>query len=424
LSSTQLIKNSNIRYSFYIFLGQIIFVLCNLYINYWINKNWDLEAFAIYNLIKRISSFITFPLLMGVGIGIPRYISFMRREVKSYSLEYLIAGGFLFLISFLAFSAIVILFPAIILKAFDQSSLNTENILLCILFFVLSQGLYILLNSYYRGRIQFGIVSSLSVLIMSVIPLSILFWVDNIFIYFYYYSLSTVAIIISIVCYLLRNTELSGNRIQLKARQLFKYGYPRIIADIGLFSLEFMPIFLTSLYIGLPESGFLSMIFILLKLASMLYELVGSMSLPYFGKIYKTESSSVFISKVNSLLVVGISFSVIISTVLYFLIPPLIVQFFPSLSKAIFPAQLIFFAFPVFVVYLLLRNVLDIVLEKAYNSINLSIVFVIQLLILSVGFYSGNFMIYTVLPVIIPYFILGLLTYLVWIKMKKNLRYE
>ncbi|WP_026897732.1 MATE family efflux transporter [Daejeonella oryzae] len=420
---SELFKNNKIRYSLYILIAQGLFMLSNLYINHWISKTWDVEGFATYNLVKRISAFIAFPLLIGAGIGIPRYISFLKTEINNQSVEYLISGLLLFLSSFLVFTGIVFIFPQILLKAFEDSSFNSAKIILSVLIFVFSQGLYILLNAYYRGRIQFGLTSLWNVLIMSILPLLVLFFVPNVFVYFYYYSLGTIILIGSIFVYLGRKSQISGRRIKYKSLRLFKYGYPRIIADLGLFSLEFIPIFLVSLYIGLAESGYLSMSFILLKLASMVFELVGSLILPYFGKLFKNESSSVFISKVNQLLVIGVSVSVLISIVMYFLIPVIISEFFPALEKSILPSQLIFIVFPVYAMYLLLRNILDVVINKAYNSINLSIVFVIQLIILGTGFYFNNFIIYSVMSVLIPYFILGLLTYWVWTKMRRTLKH-
>jgi len=422
LSLKEIFKNNKIRYSFYILLAQGIFLLCNLYVNHWITINWDIEGFATYNLIKRIASFIAFPLLIGAGIGIPRYISFLKGHVQRQSYEYLISGLLLFVSSFIFFSGLAFLFPSLILEAFDQSASHSDEVLVCILVFVLSQGLYILLNSYYRGRVQIGLMSLLNIVIMSILPLFILFAVQDVFVYFYYYSFFTLIITLGIILVLGLKTTIFRNRIRNKTIRLFKYGYPRIIADLGLFSLEFMPIFLTSLYIGLAESGYLSMIFILLKLASMLYELVGSLILPYFGKIFKNEPTAVFISKVNTLLTLGLALSVVITICLYFLIPIIITQFFPSLHKAIFPAQLVFIAFPIYSVYLLLRNILDVIVVKAFNSINLSIVLVIQILILASGFYFKNFIVYTVLSIVVPYFVLGLLTYWIWTNMKKILK--
>jgi O-antigen/teichoic acid export membrane protein len=422
LSLNQLFKNSKFRYILYVFVAQGLFVLCNLYINHWINKSWHVEGFAIFNLVKRISSFVVYPLLIGAGIGIPRYISFLKSKSDGHGYEYLISGIFIFLSAFLAFTGFVMLFPSIILKAFTEFAIEKERVLFSILLFALSQGIYILLTSYYRGKVQFGKMSFFNVLIMSLLPLSVLFFVADIFSYFFFYSLISLIIISTVVVYYGLLNRISFKRIKYKSFRLLKYGYPRIVGELGLFSLEFMPVFLVSLYVGLAESGYISMTFILLKLGSTLYELIGSLVLPYFGRLFKNSSKNIFISKVNHLLIFGIVSSMLIMVGFYFFIPVAIRLFFPSLLQTVVPSQMIFIVFPIFTVYLLLRNILDIIMDKAYNSINLSIVAIIQVLILALGIYFKNNTIYYVLAIAIPYLILGLLSYLVWVKNKENLK--
>jgi len=421
LSLNELFKNNKLKQLLFILLAQGIFMLCNLYINHWVSKSWNVEGFAIFNLIKRISSFIAFPLLIGAGIGIPKYISFLKGRSKSHSYEYLLSGVMIFFITFLLFILIITIFPAIVPDLLSEGDMG-ENAIFCTCIFIFSQGHYILLNSYYRGKMQFEQMSLLNVLVMSFLPLACLFFVDNVFTYFYFLSISSLIVVVFLMGYLGLGKSISLARIKLKGSRLVNFGYPRIIGELGLFSLEFLPIFLVGVYIGLPESGYLSMSFILLKLAAMCYELVGSLILPYFGKFFKTAPFEKFVLKVNRLLIIGFVSSIVVAIGFYFLLPVAVETFFPSLTKTIFSSQMIFIAFPIFAIYLLLRNILDIVADKAYNSINLAIVFIVQIIILAIGIYFKNYIVYSILSIVIPYFILGVLTYRVWNYMKGTLR--
>ena len=418
---SQLFKNSKIRYALYILVAQGLFMACTLYINHWINDNWHVEGFAIYNLIKRVSSFIVFPLLVGAGIGIPRYISFLKGKATNDSYEYLLSAIIIFCCTFGLFSVITLIFPEVLLKAFEGAQIDKASVFFSVLLFILSQGLYVLLSAYYRGRVQFGPMSLLNIAVMSVLPLGFLYVGTDVFGYFTWYSLATLGLLITLLTLLGFRSQVSIRRIRYKSYRLFNFGYPRIVAELGLFALEFMPVFLISLFVGLADSGYMSMTFILLKLGSMLYELIGSLILPYFGKLFKSQPPEVFVNRVNQLLIGGLITSVCITIGFYFLIPVAVEIFFPSLSKAIFPSQMVYMAFPVYSLYLLLRNILDIVVDKAYNSINLSIAFVIQLLLLSIGFYFGDSIFYSILSLVIPYFVLGLMPYLVWVNIKKRL---
>lgn len=421
MSLSQLFKNNNVRYACYILIAQGLFMLSNLYINHWISETWQVEGFAIYNLMKRMAAFLVFPLLIGAGIGIPRYISFLKKEVQNHSFEYLLAGLGIFMSSLLLFAIFTFLFPSVFLKVFEQASGDKRTMLWCLLAFVFSQGMYVLVNAYYRGLMQFGLMSILNVLVLSVIPLAVLFYADNIFSYFYAVAVCILLLLLCWINFIALNSVASARAVKIKSIRLFRYGYPRIIAELGLFAIELMPIYLIGLYIGLKESGYLSMCFLLLKLAAMVYELAGSFVLPYFGKLYIYSSRVTFIKAVHRLLGIGFLGAIVISLAFYLLIPFVISQFFPALTAAIVPAQYLFMVFPIYAVYLLLRNILDIILEKAHNSINLSIVFVVQLLVLAIGFYLKNSMIYTVLAVAIPYLVLGVLTFLVWTNSKKTI---
>lgn len=409
------------KFFIYMLIAQMLFMLSNLFINYKIEKIWSIEGFATYNLLKRFGSFIVFPLVLGVGIGIPRYISFLKngKNDKSQGLEYLFAGLIIFCITFIGFLVLILLFPELILSSFKKDGSN--SILIIVALFVFSQGIFVIISSFYRGKIQFGRSSILNVLVLSFLPTVIIFFSNTIFDYFLYYAILTIASLAIIIVYNIYNNFISYKRTKFKVRQLIHYGAPRVIGDAILFSLDFIPIYIVSIFISLEESGYLSLSFMFFKLASVSFDLIGSLILPVYGKGFKNESSAVFIKKVNMLLLISSSLAILASVVGYLLIPYLIVTFFSSLSNAILASQYIFIAFPFYVVFTILKNVLDIISHKAYNSLIQIVGFVAMGLTLFYGIYQKEWFYYRTLTIIIPYFFLGVLTYLVWNKLKNKL---
>ncbi len=409
------------KFFIYMLTAQGLFMLSNLFINYKIEKIWSVEGFATYNLLKRLGSFIVFPLILGVGIGIPRYISFLKKgkDDSSKALEYLVAGLIIFLITFGGFLLLLLFFPAVILSSFKQ--IGSESILLIVALFIFSQGVFVILSSFYRGKIQFGNSSLLNVLVLSFLPTVIIFFSDNIFDYFLYYAVLTICSLLLIIVFNLYKCSISYKRTQFKIKQLIHYGAPRVVADAILFSLDFIPIYVVSVFISLEESGYLSLSFMFFKLASVSFDLIGSLILPLYGKGFKTESSAVFIQKVNRLLLISGCLAVLASVFGYIFIPYLVATFFGSLSPAIVASQYIFIAFPFYVVFTILKNVLDIISSKAYNSLIQIIGFVAMTLTLFYGIYQKEWFYYRTLTIIIPYFVLGVLTYLVWNKLKHRM---
>jgi len=165
----------------------------------------------------------------------------------------------------------------------------------------------------------------------------------------------------------------------------------------------------------------LSLSFMFFKLASVSFDLIGSLILPVYGKGFRNESAPVFIKKVNVLLLVSGSLAVLASVLAYFLIPYLILTFFSSLSPAILASQYIFIAFPFYVVFTILKNILDIISSKAYNSLIQIGGFVAMALTLFYGIYQKEWLYYRTMTIIIPYFVLGILTYFVWYKLQSKL---
>lgn len=403
----------------YLLLAQVLFVLTNLYINYEANRVWDVEGFAVFNLIKRFGAFVIYPLLVGAGIGIPRYISFLKRRRADQGMEYLWAGIAWFTALFALFAVAMWCSPQPLLRAFGPAAVNRDLWWWAVFGFIFSQGLFVLITAYYRGFMAFMQVAFLNIGILSVFPLVILWLATDVWQYFVYYACFSTGLLMVILAVLQSGKHIGRSAIRLKAIRLFRYGWPRIGAEVGLFGLEFIPVFGVSLFAGLEASACLSLTFILLKLAAMLFELAGSMVLPYYGRLFRNETRAVFAAKVNRLVLYGALAALCIAALFYLLTPFVVSVFFPKLSLSAGYARMVFPVFPVYAVYLLLRNILDIVSDRAYNTFNLLLATGMLVLILAVGIGLGQPLIYQAGVIIGPYVLLGLLTYRRWLLIRK-----
>lgn len=414
-------SSKKIKYFSYILIAQLCFMLATLFVNYKVENIWGSEGFASFSLIKRTSSFIVFPLLIGAGIGVPRFISFLKEKVAQRSIEIFLSGLIMFLMSYLLILIIILLFPEVITKSFEETDFSKNKIIFVFLIFIFSQGLYILLFSYYRGKLQFQYSTLLNILVMSFFPVLLIFFSSNILNYFIQLGVISLIIICLNIGYKIFKNKINLKNIKKDKKSLLQFGFPRVPGEIALYALDFIPVYLVSVYVGLNESGYVSMTLLFFKMSVMIFELVGSIILPYFGKMYVNRGSLFFINRVNKLLKLGFVAGILISVLFYFSISYVIQYLFPSQVSAIKATQMLFFAFPFFIIYILLRNILDIVRTKAYNSINLAVASVIQIIIILIGFYYKNSTIYYNFALLIPYFILGLLTYITWVKLRLKL---
>jgi len=124
------------------------------------------------------------------------------------------------------------------------------------------------------------------------------------------------------------------------------------------------------------------------------------------------------VHRVQQLLMYGALVALATAGLFYVLSPYLVRWFFPALSPAAGYAQWVFVAFPVYALYLLLRNILDIMSHRAYNTVNLLIALLLLFALLAAGICWHQVMLYQVAVVIGPYLLLGALSYQRWLKLK------
>ena len=74
-------------------LGQVVLMLLAFGINKIICVNLSMEDFAVYNIIRRATSVITYAMLMAMGIAVPKYLAMAKAEENREKFsKYLIAS--------------------------------------------------------------------------------------------------------------------------------------------------------------------------------------------------------------------------------------------------------------------------------------------------------------------------------------------
>ncbi len=404
----------------YTLVAQAIFMGLTLYINYWINKNWDVEGFAAYNLLKRLSTFLLFPILLGMGIGIPKYISLQKSPNPHPAYHYLLAACALFVISFACMAGILGFFSDLLLRSFELESDQFPRLFSALLLLIFSQGLFQLLSAYFRAKLTFRASSGLHLVVMSVFPFGFLFVSPDVYRYFQLYGVISILCLMLLILLPWRKIAMNAVRIKSKMRELLKFGLPRVVGELSLFGLEFLPIFSISLYIGLKESGYMAMTFLLLKLGTVPFELYGNVMMPYVGQQWAQGNPVAVLKRIRRFQWGAFLLSVAGFTGMYFSIPPLIHRFYPELSHSIAPTQYLCMVMPFYINYLILRNVIDLLRQKAYNSINLFLALGVQLIMLTIGFHFNEAFYYQVLSIGLPFILLGVLSQYTWLMIRKQ----
>lgn len=205
------------------------------------------------------------------------------------------------------------------------------------------------------------------------------------------------------------------------AKELLTYGIPRVTGEFILFAYNLMPLTIISHKLGLTESGYFSAAISINTLFSSLFGFLGIVLLPLVSQSVVNKKFDGVKKKINALAIIYFVISVAII---------LIIELFPRFFIRLLFSQEYESIIPVLRItclsilpnslYLLYRNPIDGLCKFPFNTVSLTISFVITGCMMMVSksmtasayaFFSG-------------YCILGFLSFLIWLinarKMLKN----
>ena len=408
--------------------GQIIVVLIIFVQNKWLSIALESQGYLEYYLINQTGCVISFFTLFGLGIAIPRYIA-RTRAVNDFSME---ASYF--------FSAIIILIVTICiggaLLICMRNYLNNfvfEGRNETLLTFVLSVGICLsnFIYSYYRGAGNF-IFSNAAQIIIGITCVCYLLFVNNVELAVI--GISVIQIFFSgalIACLLVKYIRAKCSELSIKDRllELLSYCLPRVPGEIFLFSYNIIPVALINNLYG-SEVGIKYVIALgIVAAASPLFKFVGMVLLPYASKIITNGEKENLFKNVNWLLKASLIFT-IISVAIINIAPKFIilVLYSPMYYSASDVVRIVSFCIIPHSVYLILRNPLDGLSKKPYNTIGIFISLIALCFMLFVSKYFKNTEIIVPLCFVVGNVLLGVVCYVFWkIEIRKtslNIKYN
>ena len=235
------------------FTIQILIMLCSFAINKLLANRLSIDEFGQYNVIKRSVQVLSFVMLAGVGIALPRYIPIYRNSNPPRKTAPLLTAALIYIIGITTVVlAICLLFSSQMRPVIIGESNNSNLMLIAMAYaFILAMAQYVF--AYYRGSGKYlwynG--SQLFMQLAIIIPLVLLplLTISNVF-------GSWLVITILLVVYLM-GRELwryihQGGSINLNTNlvphltTIIKYSSGRLIADFFQFSLAAFPLISTN----------------------------------------------------------------------------------------------------------------------------------------------------------------------------------
>lgn len=400
-------------------VGQVLVIACVFIQNKWLSILLESSGYLEYYLINQVGSVISFFILFGLGIAIPKYIA----SAHALNDEVLESSYF--------FSAMIILMITIciggVLLICLSGCINNyvfEGRNESLLAFLLSAGICLsnFIYAYYRGIGNFILSNSIQICI-GIVSLLYLLLVDSVLLVVI--GIAVIQIIISavfLVNLFVKYIKVKPSFLCIKKNlcEIYSYCWPRVPGEIFLFSYNLVPVALINNLYG-NDVGINYVIALgIVAASSSLFKFIGLVLLPYASKMLTNSGMDHLFEKVDWLLKVSLAFAILAVVV---------INIFPKFSIFILYSsmyynasdvvQIVSFCIIPHSVYLILRNPLDGLSKKPFNTISIFISLITLCSMIVASKYIKNIEIFLPLCFVVGNILLGTSCFFFW-KIEKN----
>ena len=312
-------------------LIQIFIMIVGLSINKLISINFGVESYSTYSIFKNLSAVISFTMLSGMGIALPKFLAVCKSKKKVFL--YFFSAAYIILIISIILFCILFLFSDFLNTLIFLSNDN-KFIFLCF-FYGLAITFSSFIFAYLRG-VDRIIEFSLSQLFVQILILITAFIFNKSMSEFFFYC---IAFIVSFNLFFLA-IELFKNNKYLKLilsseniiymKELWNYGYSRLIGDIFLFLLNTIPIIVINKKFGLLSSAYFASAILLSSLVKPILSYVGVILLPKISKLNSLKQKKEITKLVNKFLFLFIIISIVVIIFIYLFKTLLLSVFFSA----------------------------------------------------------------------------------------------
>lgn len=276
---------------FWTFTGQVMILFALLMINKILSNTMSIEDFGKYNIIRRSVSVISFVLLGGLGISMPRFLSILASKHHYRSLQGLLSASwlYLFLIAILVFAGYLFLFDNLAMLVIGSADFRFY--VLCF-FYALSLSINSYLYAYYRGIGKFKQFNISQIICQLLMLFPMVFMIADLFYIILLWTILNFIFVLVVswnelyVYRHVRNHFLASFDLKIRNLvQLSKYSFPRLLGDFLLFACSAFPVIFIGNQLGYEEASFYSVGVSLVTMIAPIFSFLGVVLLPTVSKM-------------------------------------------------------------------------------------------------------------------------------------------
>ncbi|MCD6099811.1 MAG: hypothetical protein J7K33_04430 [Candidatus Marinimicrobia bacterium] len=366
-------QNGLVQSYFTTFFTQSFAVVCGILLTKLMTVLLSKEAMGLFVIIRRVVAFSFAVVSVNLGMAIAKFISSDSRK----SAVYFDVGIIIFLVNFCLVSGMVFLFKrnvALILFGGEKY----ESLILPMLLYMLSMGVYNFSINYYRGGQRFKLMNILTILYwvaaLGVLPLCYFKRDADVFLirsYFIYFSVTVVGLLLVYNFFFAGHKILSLTLKDLKndVGTLVKYGGMRLPSVFFFAGIFFLPVFFSARFFGLEEAAVMGLVIYVVQVLHVFASAMSLLLLPSFS--YRNSVYGVNVVKRDffNLFELILSFFMFLGVVLFFFSKEVIwIMFTESYWEYVSLFKLASLCVGFYLSYIACRSVLDGLYVTPYST--------------------------------------------------------
>lgn len=394
------------------FLSEFLVLAAAILVYKFAAVKFNMDGFSEYALSRRVVSLLLPIFILGLGVGITRFIAYNSVEDDNQQGSYFVSG--LIILGFVA--AIFFLILAVLRNQF--SSLLFGNYAYSYLIFPVSTMLFgftlhSACYSYFRGRFEMFKANSLQVINMAFVPLLAFSFAATVADLLKITGLFSIAVsFYFLVFFILKNLKFSWINVWQHAKELLGYGIQRVPGDLGLAAFLALPAVFTTHISGIEEAGFMAFAISIVSMVAAMFNPIGLIILPQASQLIARGDYKKLKKYVSNMLKIAFLLTFAGIAIFETFADKILYLYLGNTSeKLILVTRIIFLGSLPYVIYVSMRNIIEAYYIKAVNSWNIIISLLVFIVISWVMAFGRG--VYSVASVfVIAMYILGALT--VW----------
>ena len=367
------------------FALQIGVMVCAFVITKLLASRLSIDDFGQYNVIKRSVQVLSFVMLAGTGIALPRYIPLYRNSTPPRRIAPLLVAS----LGYILGVSLVVLVVCLLFSTQMQDIVIGQNGNGCLLLIALGYAFTLAMAqfvfAYYRGTGNFKWYNGtqLAVQLAIVVPLVLLpvLTVKTVFV-----SWLVITALLVALCLVKEGRGRWGevsdgtphftrqSSLYDSLKTIVRYSSGRLVADFFLFSLSAFPLIYISQAMGLQATAYYAVGITFVTMVTPVFSFIGIILLPYVSACIAKGEMQRADKVITRLLLLYLGAALLITVVLYiftdFMTALLFARNYVAAGDL---TRIMILAILLQALYLLYRNPIDAVAVVPYNTVILGI---------------------------------------------------